>query len=166
MGELCRKRIRGDQVENIEQAVFYYEQALEACSRQTDPGLWAAAHNNLTIIYGKRGRGDRAPNLEQAIDLILDELTKLHSEGITSKELRDNQSNFIGRLPLRLESNMGVASALMHLEQYQLGLDYYRRFPDLVAETTLEDAHRAIQRFLNPEHLAIAVAGPLEGKEG
>jgi zinc protease len=102
-------------------------------------------------------------NLEQAIDLILDELSKLYSEGITPQELRDNQSNFIGRLPLRLESNMGVASALMHLEQYQLGLDYYRRFPDLVAGTKQDDILGAIRRFLDPNRLAIAVAGPVDG---
>lgn len=102
-------------------------------------------------------------NLERAIDLILEELTNLHSEGITAEELRDNQSNFIGRLPLRLESNMGIASALMHLEQYQLGLDYYRRFPDMVAGTTRDDILRAVRRFLDPERLAIAVAGPVEG---
>ncbi len=109
--------------------------------------------------------GVNPANVEQAIDLVLSELTKLHTEGIKEEELADNQSNFIGRLPLRLESSMGVASALMHLERFQLGLDYYRRFPDLVAETTLEDAHRAVQRFLNPDHMAIAVAGPIEGKE-
>ncbi len=102
-------------------------------------------------------------NLEQAIDLILEELTKMYSEGITAEELRDNQSNFIGRLPLRLESNMGVASALMHLEQYQLGLDYYRRFPDLVAGTTQDDILGAVRRFLDPDCLAIAVAGPVVG---
>jgi zinc protease len=102
-------------------------------------------------------------NLEQAIDLILEELSKLYSDGITAEELRDNHSNFIGRLPLRLESNMGVASALMHLEQYQLGLDYYRRFPDLVAGTTQDNILGAVRRFLDPNRLAIAVAGPVDG---
>jgi zinc protease len=103
-------------------------------------------------------------NAERAIELILKELGKVYSAGITPEELADNQSNFIGRLPLRLESNAGVASSLMHLEVFGLGLDYYRHFPDLVANVTGDDILEAVQGFLNPDHTAIAVAGSLEGK--
>jgi hypothetical protein len=35
--------------------------------------------------------------------------------------LEENQANFIGRLPLQLESNEGVAGALVNIEQYDLG---------------------------------------------
>jgi len=104
-------------------------------------------------------------NVEKAIDLILDELASITSEGVTAEELADNQSSFIGSLPLRLESNMGVASALMHLERFNLGLDYYRRFPDLVAEIGREDVLGAVRRFLKPDRMAIAVAGPLEKED-
>jgi zinc protease len=99
-------------------------------------------------------------NLERAIDLILQELRQVYSDGITAQELADNQANFIGRLPLRLESNMGVASALMHIERYELGLDYYRRFAEQVDGISLEDVHSAVKRYLDPDRLAIGVAGP------
>jgi zinc protease len=134
---------------------------------RTKAGLAYYAYSSLVSGLGpgpwQVSAGVDPENLEQAVDLILDELAKLHSEGITAEELRDNQSNFIGRLPLRLESNMGIASALMHLEQYQLGLDYYRRFPDLVAGTTRDEVQGAVRRFLDPDCLTIAVAGPVEG---
>ena len=36
-------------------------------------------------------------------------------------------------------SNAGVASALINLERYGLGLDYYRRYPDLIRSITPAD---------------------------
>jgi zinc protease len=82
---------------------------------------------------------------------------------VTSAELVESQANLIGRLPLQLESNEGVAGALTHTERYNLGLDYYQRYPVLVAAVTREQILQAAQRFLDPERLAIAVAGP-DGK--
>ncbi len=66
------------------------------------------------------------------MDLIRSEIRRFTSEPVTADELSDSQANFIGRLPLSLESNGGVAGALLNLERYDLGLDYYRRYPDLV----------------------------------
>jgi zinc protease len=104
--------------------------------------------------------GVNPSNLERTIDLILKELQRVFSEGITAEELEDNQSNFIGRLPLRLESNMGVASALMHIERHGLGLDYYRHFAEQIATVSLTDVHDAVKRYLDPDRVAIGVAGP------
>jgi zinc protease len=104
--------------------------------------------------------GVNPANLERAIDLILQELRQVFTEGITAQELADNQANFIGRLPLRLESNMGVASALMHIERYGLGLDYYRRFAQEISAVQLEDVHNAVRSYLDPDRVAIGVAGP------
>jgi zinc protease len=83
---------------------------------------------------------------------------------VTIEELEENQSHFIGRLPLQLESNEGVASALVNLEQYELGLDYYQGYPDRIAGITREAILTAAQRFLSSDRLAIAVAGPALGK--
>jgi zinc protease len=99
-------------------------------------------------------------NLEQAIALIQEELRRFISEPVTADELADTKANYIGRLPLSLESNNGVASALINLERYQLGLDYYRRYPDLVRAVTAEQALAAAQHYIDVERLAIASAGP------
>ena len=70
------------------------------------------------------------------------------------------KANFIGSLPLSLESNGGVASALMRLERYNLGLDYYQRYEEMVRAVSREDVLQAAQHYLDPERLGIAVAGP------
>jgi zinc protease len=112
------------------------------------PGSWAVS------------AGVNPANVEKARDLICKEIARFVEKGITPEELADSQSNFIGRLPLSLESNSGVASALLNIERYDLGLDYFRRYPDMVRAITPENVMTAVRKFLDPERLAIAIAGP------
>jgi zinc protease len=76
------------------------------------------------------------------------------------EELEDSQANYIGRLPLSMESNSGVAAALLSIERHHLGLDYYQRYESLVREVTREQILAVAQKYLQPEKMAIAVAGP------
>ena len=100
--------------------------------------------------------------LEKVIELIRQEIARFISEPVTGEELADSQANYIGRLPLSLESNAGVASALQNLERYSLGLDYYQRYPDLIRAITPAEILETAQRYLHPEHLAIATAGSFD----
>jgi zinc protease len=65
-------------------------------------------------------------------------------------------------LPLSLESNGGVASALVNLERYKLGLDYYQRYPELIRAITTDEILETARRYLNPDNLVIATAGSFE----
>ncbi|MFV1859361.1 MAG: M16 family metallopeptidase [Anaerolineales bacterium] len=99
-------------------------------------------------------------NLEKAIELIRGELGKIIQRPPDKDELDDNKANFIGRLPLQLESNEGVAGAIVNAERHSLGNDYYQKYPDLIASVTRDDILRVAQRFIDPDNLAIASAGP------
>jgi zinc protease len=127
-------------------------------------GLAYYAYSNVSGGQGPGpwsvSAGVNPDKVDQAIDLIRAEIRRIVTEPVTLDELQDNQSSFIGRLPLALESNAGVASALLNLERYDLGLDYYRRYSDLVTAVTVEDVLETAQKYLDPDLLAIAVAGP------
>lgn len=99
-------------------------------------------------------------NIEGAIDLIKSEIRRFVTEQVSPEELSDNQSSYIGRLPLALESNAGVASALINLERYGLALDYYRRYAGMVSAVTVEDILETGAKYLDPDTLAVVVAGP------
>jgi zinc protease len=90
----------------------------------------------------------------------VDELNRFVQAGVTAAELADTKANFIGRLPLSLESNGGIANALLNIERHNLGLDYYRRYADLVNEVSAEDVLNAARKFIDPDKLVIAFAGP------
>ncbi|OGO64872.1 MAG: hypothetical protein A2030_09280 [Chloroflexi bacterium RBG_19FT_COMBO_50_10] len=104
-------------------------------------------------------------NLDKTIALIKQEVARFISEPVTSEELADSQSNYIGRLPLSLESNGGVAAALLNLERYELGLDYYLRYAELINAVTPAEILETAQRYLNPDCLAIATAGTFEASK-
>jgi zinc protease len=99
-------------------------------------------------------------NLERAVELIFKEVRRFTAEPVTREELEDSQANYIGRLPLSLESNSGVANALLNLERFQLGLDYYKRYPGLVENVTPEQILEVARRYLHPETFAVVSAGP------
>lgn len=103
-------------------------------------------------------------DVDRAVELILEEVRRFVSEPVTEEELSDVQANLIGSLPLSLESNAGVASRILHMERHQLGLDFLRRYPEIVRAVTRDQILEASARYLDPERLAVVVAGPpIEG---
>ena len=135
IGEVVRER----------SGLAYY--AYSSLSAGTGPGSWEVS------------AGVNPQNVAKARQLILDELDRFVQEGVAEEELSDSKANFIGRLPISLESNGGVANALLNIERHQLGLDYYRRYPDLVNEVTREEILNTAHKFIRVDRLAIAVAG-------
>jgi len=99
-------------------------------------------------------------NLQRAIDLIRNEIAYFTSEPVAEEELADSKANLIGRLPLALESNSGVAGALLNIERYGLGLDYYRRYPSIIENVSREDVLETARRYLNSGGMVIVSAGP------
>lgn len=104
--------------------------------------------------------GVNPSNINQAIESMLGEVERITSEPVSEDELADNKANFTGRLPLQLETNEGVAGAILTMERYQLGLDYLRNYAAVIDAITAEEILAAAQRYLNPACYALAVAGP------
>ena len=135
----------GDSVREKAGLAYYAHSSLAGGS---GPGPWSVS------------AGVDPRNVDQAIDLIRQEITRFTTESVLADELSDSQANFIGRLPLSLESNGGVAGALLNLERFELGLDYYRRYADLVSAVSVDDVLATAQRYLNNDRLGVAIAGP------
>jgi zinc protease len=127
-------------------------------------GLAYYAYSSLSAGLGpgswEVSAGVNPQNVKKASELILDELKRFVQEGVTADELADTKANFVGRLPLSLESNGGVANALLNIERHQLGLDYYHRYQDLVNAVTTEEVLTTARKFIDPDKLVIAAAGP------
>jgi zinc protease len=65
-------------------------------------------------------------------------------------------------LPLALETHDGVASTLLAIEEFGLGLDYLDRYPDIIAAVSRDQVGEAVRSHLDPETLAIGIARPAE----
>lgn len=99
-------------------------------------------------------------NLKKAIGLIEQELQRFVKSGVTKEELADSQANYVGRLPLSVESNGGVASALLNIERYKLGMDYYQHYESVVRSVTREQVLETARKYIDPGRLVISTAGP------
>ncbi len=104
--------------------------------------------------------GVNPANVDLAIARIQDELRRLTSEPVSADDLADNQAYFTGRLPLQLESNEGIAGAILNMELYGLGLDYLVSYRDQIMRLTKDDLLAASRHYLDPDRLAVGVAGP------
>ncbi|MCS7010970.1 MAG: insulinase family protein, partial [Anaerolineales bacterium] len=113
----------GETVREKSGLAYYASSSLNA---GVGPGSWEAA------------AGVNPKNVEKTIHLLVKEIRRFVQQGVSPEELADSQSQFIGRLPLSLESNQGVLNALLNIERYGLGLDYYQRYADLVRAVTVE----------------------------
>ena len=104
--------------------------------------------------------GVNPANVEPAIASIRAEIRRMCEELVGEEELNDNRAFITGSLPLRLETNEGVARAILDMERYSLGLDYLQRYKGLIDEITAEQVQAVAQRWLDPDAYALAVAGP------
>lgn len=134
-----------------------------------EQGLAYYAHSRLDGGLGNgpwlARAGVNPADVEQAIDTIVAELRRFCSEPVSQAELDDAKAYITGTLPLRLETNEGVAGTLHQMELYELGDDYIMRYSDLMNAVSREEILAAAQRYLHPEHYALVVAGPYAAGE-
>lgn len=112
------------------------------------PGPWACV------------AGVAPENLSAAVRAIEHEVQILRETPVPTDELEDCKSHLTGSLPLKLESNEGVASVMSEIELHGLGWDYLDRFPELVEAVTQDDVQRVVARFLPAGREALAGSGP------
>lgn len=110
-------------------------------------------------LWSARAGVDPA-NIGRALEGIEQELRRIRVEPVTDEELADAKSYLIGSLPLGLESLGGVTDLLLTLERFGLGLDYLDRYPAIISALTKDDLMRAMATHIDPDRLAIGIAGP------
>jgi zinc protease len=104
--------------------------------------------------------GVNPADLARAIDGILREIQGFQREPVRGDELRDARDYVTGSLALRLETDAGIAQALLELELFDLGLDYLLRFPALIAAVTPEQMGDVARRYLRLDGYTVATAVP------
>lgn len=145
LGEFGMMGRLGQRVREESGLAYYVYSSLSA---GIGPGAWEMA------------AGVNPRDVDQVIELIQQEINTFISEPVSEEELNDSKSNFLGRMPLLLESNSGVAVSLLNIERFNLGLDYFLRYPQIISSITPDQILESSRKYLHPDRLAIAVAGP------
>ena len=135
----------GENVRERQGLAYYCSSALDA---DIGIGPWVAF------------AGVNPQNVDQAIDSILHEFERIGQEPVSDEELSDSIANMTGTLPLRLETNDGVASILLNMEWFGLGLDYLQTYPERIRAITKEDVQRVAAAYLRTDSYTLVTAGP------
>ena len=138
----------GDNLRDRQGLAYYVYSRLEA---GLGAGPWAAV------------AGVSPANVQRVVDGIRGEVRRLRQEPVSAEDLANSQLSLTGSLPLRLETNEGVAGVLLDMERYGLGLDYLQRYAGLVNAVTVPEIQQVAQKYLDPDQYALAVAGPNTG---
>ncbi len=135
----------GDRVRDRDGLAYYVYSRLDA-------GL---AAGTWSVIAGV------APeHLPRAVEGIRAEIRRLLERRVPAQELAENQSFLIGSLPLRLETNEGIAGMLVDMELFELGLDYLERYPEIIGSLTASDVQAVVRKYLDPDRMVLSTAGP------
>jgi zinc protease len=101
----------------------------------------------------------------QAIDLILQQLREIQEKPVSDAELDGAKKFLIGSFPLNLERQSAIASFMVQVEFYGLGLDYAEQYPKLIGSVTKDDVLAVAKKYLHPDAMiVVAVANQSEAK--
>ena len=103
--------------------------------------------------------GVNPDNLEKALRLIRKELERFLNQPVTATELNNSKTQMVGRIPLSLENNSGIANALLSIERYGLSLDYFSELPGILESISSEEILAAARRYWDLEKLVITSSG-------
>jgi len=129
-----------------------------------EAGLAYYAYSSLSVSKGPGAwemiAGVNPSNIDQTIALMTKVIKDFTAAPVAEEELSDTKSYFLGRMPLLLESNSGVAISLMNMEHFKLGMNYFLEYPPKIRAITAQDILQSSRKYLDPNRLATAIAGP------
>jgi len=95
----------------------------------------------------------------QVIQAIREELSRIREEPVRDEELAAAKDFITGSFPLKLDTNSKVAAYLTYIEHFDLGLDYFQKFPEYIRRVTKEDILRVARKYIRPEDYILVVVG-------
>ena len=78
---------------------------------------------------------------------------------VTDAELTMGRDALVRSLPADFETSAGTAGSIGDLYTYDLGLDFYARFPSAVAAVTAASVQAAARAHLHPETMLVVAVG-------
>ncbi len=102
----------------------------------------------------------------EAIQVVIDEWSKMAEEGVSSEELETAKTYLTGAYPLRFDSNASIARILVGMQMDDLPIDYIETRNGKVEAVTVDDIKRVAKRLYRPDALHFVVVGQPEGLNG
>lgn len=109
------------------------------------------------LVIGTATRSDRAG---ETLAIIRDVARRLAEEGPTEQELADAKKYVLGAYAINnLDSSSAIASTLLQMQLFDMGIDYMQRRVKMIDDVTLDDVKAVAKRLLSSEP-AVMIVGP------
>jgi zinc protease len=109
------------------------------------------------------GLQTKNPSTNVALALVLQQLREMQEKPVTDAELDGAKRFLIGSFPLKIDRQSAIASFMLQVELYGLGLDYADRYPKLIQAVTKDDVLKVARAYLHPDAaIVVAVANQKE----
>ncbi len=96
---------------------------------------------------------------QEAMDLALQELDRLHADGLSADELASAKAYVKGQAPYEYERGSALANTLCTITAYDLGREFVDGFFAAVDAASLEDCQQAIATWYPRENLVFTCIG-------
>jgi zinc protease len=134
-------------------------------------GLAYTVSANITTNSGKEpglftcyiGTGPQA--FARVKKEFLEEINRLRDQRPGKEEVEDAKRFLVSSLPFRFTTNEQVAAQLLYIDRYHLGAHYIEDYCKAIAAVTPEDVQEVARKYLDPQHMVLVAAGPLD-KDG
>jgi zinc protease len=101
----------------------------------------------------------------QAIQMVLQQMHEIQDSPVSDDEIDGAKKFLVGSFPLKIDKQSSIASFLVQIEFYGLGLDYADKYPGLVNSVTKADVQRVAKQYLHSDaYLMVAAANLSEAK--
>jgi len=115
-----------------------------------------------TFIANSYTKNDK---IGEMLQITFDLLKKARAEGFAAEELESARNYIQGQFPPTLETNASKASTYARLAFYNLGFDYFDKFMDSVAKTTVAETKAAAQLLPEKDYVLVVVGKAAEIKD-
>lgn len=133
-----------------------------------EQGLAYTTYSNITASAGlDAGRfiayiGTSPENLDQALNGLRGEITRMAKEPVTTHELESAKAYLTGNFVFDFQTNAQIADFLVEAEVYDLGFDYLKTYPEKIRAVTIDEVARVAGKYLAPHALTTIVVGPVD----
>ncbi|MBI4679311.1 MAG: insulinase family protein [Elusimicrobia bacterium] len=121
--------------------------------------IWSRLDHRLTSSIFQVRSPLRSESALDALKAVFRHLEGMRDRGVTEAELEKAKGFLVGGFAVELETQAGLADALVTQKILRLPDDYYDSYADRVAGVTAESVGKAAQTFIRPEEMTVVVVG-------
>tara|TARA_R110002049_G_scaffold309268_1_gene519613 strand:- start:152566 stop:155406 length:2841 start_codon:yes stop_codon:yes gene_type:complete len=104
-------------------------------------------------------------NKDKLVDVMMEEIERLRKDGVTADELEKAKTSYLQAARVRRTGDQSLAGQLLGSMFNERTLQYVADHEQQISDATIESVNAAINKYIQPDRLVMAIAGDFEKTE-